>query len=127
MKRAAIAFLIFLAFARAGYAQGSVQTPTETGVRPLPPNVTRPKLIHSELPKYPKDAKKAGIAGTVVLKATIAKDGRVKDPEYVSGPEELADSAINAVKKWKYQPMLINGKPVEVSTNISVEFNPNHS
>ena len=127
MKRWAIAFLIFLAFARASCAQDSGQVSTVTKPGPLPRNVTPAKLIHSELPKYPKDAKKAGISGTVVLKATIAKDGRVKDPEYVSGPEELTDAAIKAVQKWKYQPMLLNGKPVEVSTNISVEFKLNHS
>jgi TonB family protein len=122
VKRCAFGLLLCLMFACAGYAQGSVQTPTETGVRPLPPNVTRPKLIHSEIPKYPKDAKKAGISGTVVLKAIIAKDGSVKNLEYVSGPEELTDAALKSVKKWKYSPTLLNGEPVEMETTISVSF-----
>jgi TonB family protein len=130
MKRSAFGLLLCLVLclvlACAGYAQ-EVQCRTETGGRPLPPNVMPARLIHSEVPKYPKDAKKAGISGTVVLKGTIAKDGSVKNLQYVSGPEELADSAMKAVKKWKYEPMLINGKPVEVDTNISVEFSPNHS
>jgi TonB family protein len=130
MKRFGLGLLLCLVLclvlACAGYAQ-EVQCRTETGGRPLPPNVTPAKLVHSELPKYPKDAKKAGISGTVVLKAMIAKDGSVNNLEYVSGPKELTDAAIKAVKKWKYQPMLINGKPVEVDTHISVVFNPNHS
>jgi protein TonB len=127
MKRSAFGLLLCLAFACAGYAQDAVQSRTETGGRPLPPNVTPPKLIHSEVPRYPKDAKKAGISGTVVLKAMITKDGSVNNLVYVSGPQGLTDAALKAVKKWKYQPMMINGKPVEVDTNISVEFNPNHS
>ena len=127
MKRSAFGLLLCLVFACASYAQDTVQSGIETGGRPLPPNVTPAKLIHSELPKYPKDAKKAGISGTVVLKAMIAKDGSVKDLEYVSGPEMLVDAALKAVKRWKYEPMLINGKPVEVDTKISVVFNPNHS
>jgi TonB family protein len=126
MKRSAFGLLLCLVFACAGYAQDAVQSRTETGGRPLPPNVTPAKLVHSEIPRYPKDAKKAGISGTVVLKAMVAKDGSVNNLEYVSGPQGLTDAALKAVKKWKYQPMLINGNPVETSMNISVVFSPNH-
>ena len=80
------------------------------------------KLVHQVIPKYPADARKAGITGTVVLKAVIAKDGSVKDLQYVSGPKDLADSAIKAVKKWRYETTRIGGNPVEVETTISVAF-----
>jgi protein TonB len=46
----------------------------------------------------------------------------MRDVEYLSGPEQLADAAIKAVKKWKYTPTLFNGEPVEVDTTISVVF-----
>lgn len=127
MTRSALALVMCLAFACAGYAWDASQTGAASSPGKLPPNVTPAKLIHQEAPKYPKDAKKAGVSGAVVLKGTIAKDGSVKDLEYVSGPDMLVDSAIKAVKKWKYEPMLINGKPVDVSTKISVVFDPNRS
>lgn len=57
-----------------------------------------------------------------MLHAIIAKDGTVQSLDYVSGPNELKDSAIDAVKKWRYKPMLLNDQPVEVDTTISVVF-----
>lgn len=79
-------------------------------------------LIHKVKPVYPAAAKKVHIEGTVVLHAIIAKDGTVQSLDYVSGPDELKDSAIDAVKKWRYKPMLLNNQPVEVDTDISVPF-----
>lgn len=79
-------------------------------------------LLHKVKPAYPAAAKKAHIEGTVLLHAIIAKDGTVESLEYVSGPVELKDSAIDAVKKWRYKPMTLNDQPVEVDTEISVEF-----
>jgi TonB family protein len=126
-RNCALVLVIWLTLAVGVRAQSSVQTQTVTGGRPLPGNVTPAKVIHYEPPKYPKDAKKAGVSGTVVLKAIIAKDGSVKNLEYVSGPDMLVDAAIKAVKKWKYQPTLFDGKPVEMDTKISVVFDLNHS
>ena len=79
-------------------------------------------LVHKVKPAYPAAAKKAHIEGTVVLHAIIAKDGTVGSLEYVSGPVELKDSAIEAVKTWRYKPMLLNNHPVEVDTEISVSL-----
>jgi TonB family protein len=79
-------------------------------------------LMHKVKPDYPAAAKKAHIEGTVVLHAIIGKDGTVERLEYVSGPTELADSAMDAVKKWRYKPMTLNDQPVEVDTEISVQF-----
>jgi TonB family protein len=84
--------------------------------------VAAANLTHQVTPVYPKDAKKQHIQGTVVLHAVIAEDGTMKTVEYMSGPPELTDSAINAVKQWRYKPTLLNGDPVEVDTMISVVF-----
>jgi len=79
-------------------------------------------LVHQVTPDYPKDAKKKHISGTVLLHATIGHDGTIETLEFVSGPPELTASAMEAVKKWRYKPTLLNGDPVEVDTMISVVF-----
>jgi TonB family protein len=84
--------------------------------------VTAATLIHQVSPVYPKKAKKQHIEGTVLLHATITKDGAIGKLEYVSGPPELMNSAMDAVKKWRYKPTMVNGEPVEVDTKISVVF-----
>ena len=79
-------------------------------------------LIHRVSPIYPERARANGIQGTVVLNALIGKDGLIKDLRKVSGPEELASAAIDAVQQWRYRPYTLNGQPVEVETNITVNF-----
>jgi TonB family protein len=96
-------------------------TPKPKSVR-VGGNVAAANLIHQVTPVYPKDAKKHHIQGAVVLHAIIAQDGTMKNVEYVSGPPELTDSAIAAVKKWRYKPTLLRGEPIEVDTTISVIF-----
>ena len=65
---------------------------------------------------YPKKAKKQHIEGTVLLHAIITKDGAIGKLEYVSGPPELMNSAIDAVNKWRFNPTMVIGEPVEVDT-----------
>ncbi len=84
--------------------------------------VTTGLLIKKVQPVYPEEAKHAHIQGTVVLQAVINKTGDVVDLEVVSGPIELVVSAVNAVRKWKYRPYLLMGKPVAVSTQIVVNY-----
>ena len=73
-------------------------------------------------PQYPEAAKKAKIEGQVILRAIISKDGDVENLKIASGHPQLAPSAIDAVKQWKYRPYLQQGKPVEVETEINVNF-----
>ena len=73
-------------------------------------------------PQYPEGAKKDHVQGTVVLKATIGKEGDVENLRPISGPTALAWAAIEAVKQWKYKPYMQNGQPVEVETQITVNF-----
>ena len=81
-----------------------------------------PQLLHQTMPKYPRAAKTAHIEGTVVLKAIIKKDGTIGDLQFVSGPPELVKAAVDAVKKWRYKPRMLNGEPSEATTTISVVF-----
>ena len=80
------------------------------------------KLIDQPKPAYPPLAKQARIQGVVKLNAVIAKDGTVKDLSVISGHPLLVASAIEAVKQWVYQTTLLNGEPVEVVTEIDVNF-----
>jgi protein TonB len=86
-------------------------------------NVQSAKLIKHPAPVYPAIAKTARIQGTVVLQAIIGKDGAVRNLMVVSAASPLlVSSAMDAVKKWLYQPTLLNQEPVEVITEITVIF-----
>jgi protein TonB len=73
-------------------------------------------------PNYPPLARQARISGTVVLHALISKDGSIENLTLISGHPMLAPAAIDAVKQWKYRPYLLNGEPVEVETEVQVNF-----
>jgi periplasmic protein TonB len=101
---------------------------------PPPPKPTTPqrirvggqveaaKLIYKPTPEYPPLAKMARIQGTVRLEAIISKDGTIQDLKVLNGHPLLVKSALDAVKQWRYQPTLLNGEPVEVVTEIDVNF-----
>jgi protein TonB len=88
-------------------------------------NVQQTKLLEKKVPKYPPEAKAAGIQGTVKLMAVIGKDGRVKTLEVLSGDPLLASAALEAVKEWVYSTTHLNGEPVEVATQIDIHFTLN--
>lgn len=75
-------------------------------------------------PIYPADALQHNISGTVTLHATIGTDGRIAALQVTSGPNELHQAALNAVRQWTYRPYELNNRPVEVETTINVAFNP---
>jgi protein TonB len=85
-------------------------------------NVQEGRILKRRLPVYPPLAKQARIQGVVVLKATIAKDGTVQNLTVVSGHPLLVQAAVDAAKQWVYQPVLLNGQPVELSTQINLNF-----
>lgn len=80
------------------------------------------RLKHEVMPVYPIIAKSARVEGTVRLSASIAPNGTVQDLQVLSGSPLLTEAAQNAVKQWVYQPTYLNGKPVEVLTEIDVHF-----
>jgi len=73
-------------------------------------------------PQYPQDAKDQHIQGVVVLKVIVDKEGNVSNIQLISGHPQLAPAALEAVKQWKYRPYLLNGTPVEVDTQVQVNF-----
>jgi TonB family protein len=88
-------------------------------------NVEMANLIHRVTPEYPQKAKSAHIQGTVLLHAVIDKDGHVQDLMVMDGVCWLSEAAVDAVRDWRYKPLMINGKPAEVDTTITVVFNLN--
>ncbi len=80
------------------------------------------KLIFGPKPEYPPLAKMARIQGEVRLDALISKDGTIENLKVISGHPLLVASAMDAVKRWRYQPTLLNGEAVEVATEIDVNF-----
>ena len=82
-------------------------------------------LVNRVQPQYPAIARTARIQGTVVLEATISKQGTIQNLRALSGPPMLYQSAIDAVRQWRYKPYLLNGEPVEVGTTINVVFTLN--
>ena len=85
-------------------------------------NVQAANLIKKITPPYPPLAKQARIQGTVRFAAIIGMDGTIQNLQLVSGHPLLVPSATEAVKQWVYRPTLLNGEPVEVITQIDVNF-----
>ena len=84
--------------------------------------VTQGLLLRKIQPSYPPLARQARIQGSVLLQAEISKDGSIENLRLISGHPMLAPAAIEAVKQWKYKPYILNGEPVAVETQITVNF-----
>ena len=80
------------------------------------------KVIRKINPTYPPIARQARIQGVVRLEAIIAKDGSIQNLGVIQGHPLLVQSALQAVKRWRYAPTLLNDQPVEVITYIDVIF-----
>lgn len=109
--------------------QGGIAPTTAEPVHPAVPGrvrvssgVAQVLLVSKVPPQYPQDAKDQRIQGSVVMRVTIDKEGNVANIELISGHPLLAPSAIDAVKQWKYKPYLLNQAPVEVETQVTVNF-----
>jgi TonB family protein len=81
-----------------------------------------PKLIAKVDPVYPDMARQAGIQGVVKFSAIIDKEGRIANLEVNSGHPLLIPAALDAVKQWRFEPTLLNGEPVQVRTDLAVNF-----
>lgn len=92
----------------------------------LPSALAAGLLIRKVVPPYPALAKATRTEGTVVLSATIAKDGTIANLRVVSGPAMLQEAALDAVSQWRYRPYLLNGDPVAVETTVNVVFTLQH-
>src|ERR1700675_4117920 len=131
-KFAACAFVLVTLLSTSTFAQVQGAPPSAPDISPVPQprptrirvmgNIEEKALVSQVPPEYPEIAKRAHISGTVMLHAIISKDGSVKSLEYISGPQLLMKSAMDAVRQWRYKPTTLNGDPVEVDTTISVVF-----
>jgi protein TonB len=105
--------------------------------QPPPPQRTKPaqplrirvggivisaKLIYQPKPEYPELARLARTEGAVEIEAVIGKDGTIEELKALRGHPLLVKAALEAVRQWRYQPTLLNGEPVEVLTEITVNF-----
>lgn len=113
----------------------AVDAPSEmSGSLPATPHIATPQRIRVSqgvadglavkkvTPEYPPEARKERIQGTVLMHAMIDKAGDIVELDLVTGHPMLAPAAIDAVKQWQYKPYLLNGKPLEVDTQITVNF-----
>jgi protein TonB len=104
--------------------------PVPLSPMPLAPSLRPPRvshmmegnLIRRVQPEYPALAKQARIQGTVVLRAVIDREGKIQDLQVVTGHPLLVHAALNAVRQWRYKPYYLNDQPVEVETQVTVNF-----
>jgi periplasmic protein TonB len=96
---------------------GKSKTPLRVGG-----NVRQPKAIVKTRPEYPTLAREARIHGDVTIDAILDEEGDIVDMKVISGHRFLYEAALNAVKKWKYEPTYLNDKPVAVEMIVTVTF-----
>ncbi|HET7442853.1 MAG TPA: TonB family protein [Terriglobales bacterium] len=108
-----------------GWTEIEAQLPAKAAVQPklmVPSAVMEQRITHKVDPVYPEEAREMHLRGVVVLKAIIGEDGKVVSLQTLSGPEVLAQAAIEAARWWHYEPYLLNGEPVEVETTLAIQF-----
>jgi TonB family protein len=91
---------------------------------PISQGVSGGALLQRVIPVYPLEARQLHVQGTVVLEATINEQGLIENLRVISGSPLLSKSALDAVRKWRYSPYLLNGKPIAKDTQINITFIP---
>ena len=79
-------------------------------------------MIHRVQPDYPLLARQVRVQGQVVLRAMISREGAIENLQVLSGHPMLVQAAVDAVRQWRYRPYVLNGEPVEVETQVTVNF-----
>lgn len=97
-------------------------TPSVRHTVPVSGGVIEGLLIHKITPIYPALARQMRLQGRVVIQATIDRDGTIQHLQVISGHPMLVPAAMDAVKQWRYRPYLLNHEPVDVETQITVNF-----
>jgi TonB family protein len=109
--------LLLLIVGGCAWAQGQT-----AATSPVPMQETALAPVAKVPPIYPPLARQSRVEGTVVLHVLIGTDGQVKTAAFISGPGLLVQAATDAVRQWKYRPVVLDGKAVEVDTTITVTF-----
>ena len=84
--------------------------------------ISQGMLLKRVQPVYPQQARQLRLQGPVQLEANIGKDGSITKIKQISGDAVLGRAALDAVRQWKYKPYYLNGEPVEIQTQITVNF-----
>ncbi len=103
---------------------------SDLALPPPPPAVRHPpvsrmmegNLVHRVQPDYPTLARQVRVQGKVVLRAMISREGAIENLQVLSGHPMLIPAAVDAVRQWRYRPYVLNGEPVEVETEVTVNF-----
>jgi TonB family protein len=80
------------------------------------------RIVYQVMPEYPEPARQGRVQGTVVLDTVVSVKGAVTQARLVSGPEALSQAAMDAVRRWRYEPYFVNGQPASVETTVAVDF-----
>jgi periplasmic protein TonB len=115
--------------------RNSVLDSVGTGLNVVPPPLPTPSarpprisrmmegnLIYRVQPQYPPLARQARVQGIVVLRAMISREGKIENLQVVNGHPLLVKAAMDAVLQWRYRPYYLNNEPVEVETQVTVNF-----
>lgn len=94
------------------------QAPTTAGI------ARGGRLIRITMPIYPAGARHAQVSGVVWIEAWIGKDGKVVDTNVLSGPNLLRRAAQDAVKRWRYEPTVVDGAPIDRIARFELDFRP---
>lgn len=84
--------------------------------------VKEPRLVASPPPVYPQTAVQMNVQGDVIIQAVIDKAGNVAEAHVVSGPPLLRAAALEALRRWKYQPSILDGQPISVQMLVTIHF-----
>jgi protein TonB len=83
------------------------------------------KLVtHRVDPNYPAAARPGKLQGVIVLDVIVGREGSVVSVRALNGPEVLAQSAVEALRWWRFKPYRVEGQPIVVETTVAVEFKP---
>jgi TonB family protein len=110
-----------------GGVEGSKREESAKGVVRAVGGIKPPKLVTCVNPVYPEIARQAQVEGTVILEATTDEKGNVESVKILRSIPVLDQAAVDAVRQWKYEPMIIDGKPRKVVFTVTVLFKLNPS
>ena len=117
--------LAMLTLALAIFIAGCDNSPTEPCPAPIDitGDIVNPVRISGDQPQYTEEARQARIQGTVILQAVITCRGDVQDITVIKGlPLGLTEAAVTAVRTWRFRPATLNGQPISVIYNTTINF-----
>ncbi len=121
MARLAISIVVCLALPLFSSAQkAATERDADVSSVRFVSDIKRPTKVVK--PTYPESAKLAGVQGPVVLDIVISESDAVEMAHAITGPKELWSAAAEAVKLWRWEPILLNEKPIRVRTKVTVNF-----